>query len=138
VKAAVLKYYLRRPHASAPVPSLPVLLDFSRASSQYRTVCSPVAIPVAKRPHANSRPRRGPKPDRRRALELLNAASRDGVPEAIMLAHGFSIELLVELVHAGLATASTERMIAGRHPMEVTRVRITEAGRGALSGRSKP
>jgi hypothetical protein len=27
-----------------------------------------------------------------------------------MLAHGFKIELLVELVRAGLATASTERL----------------------------
>jgi hypothetical protein len=55
-----------------------------------------------------------------------------GVAEALMLAHGFSIELLVELVHAGLATASAERAVAGRHPIEVTRVRITEAGRRAL------
>jgi len=31
--------------------------------------------------------RRGPKPDRRRALELL-AASSDGCTEAITLAHG--------------------------------------------------
>jgi hypothetical protein len=41
--------------------------------------------------------RRGPKPDRRRALELL-AASREGCTEAIMLAHGFTVELMVELV----------------------------------------
>ena len=37
------------------------------------------------------------KPDRRRALELL-AASRDGATEAIMLAHGFTVPLIVELV----------------------------------------
>jgi hypothetical protein len=43
------------------------------------------------------RPRREPKPDRRRALELL-AASRDGATEAIMLAHGFTVPLIVELV----------------------------------------
>jgi len=95
---------------------------------------SPVAIPVAKSPHINSRRKRGPKPNRRRALELL-AGSRDGVPEAIMLAHGFSIELLVELVHAGLATAGTDRMIAGRHPIEVIRVRITDAGRQSLTAK---
>jgi hypothetical protein len=46
--------------------------------------------------------------DRRRALELL-AASRDGCNEAIMLAHGFTIPLLVELIRAGLASATTER-----------------------------
>jgi hypothetical protein len=41
-----------------------------------------------------------PKPDRRRALELL-AASRDGCTEALMLAYGFTIDQMVELV-AGL------------------------------------
>jgi hypothetical protein len=74
-------------------------------------------------------------PTRRGALELL-AGSRDGVPEALMLAHGFSIELLVELVHAGLATASSERTAAGRHPVEVTRVRITDAGRSSRDAQS--
>jgi site-specific recombinase XerD len=53
--------------------------------------------------------------------------------EAIMLAHGFKIELLVELVRAGLATASTERMLASGRPMEITRLRITGAGRRALA-----
>jgi hypothetical protein len=46
---------------------------------------------------------RGPKPDRRRALELL-ASCRDGCTEAIMLAQGFTIPQMVELVRAGLAT----------------------------------
>jgi hypothetical protein len=48
----------------------------------------------------------------RRALELL-AASADGATEAIMLAHGFSIEQMVELVRAGLATARAERVVSG-------------------------
>ena len=48
-----------------------------------------------------------------------------------MLAHGFKIELLVELVRAGLATASTERMLASGRRMEITRLRITGAGRRA-------
>jgi hypothetical protein len=43
--------------------------------------------------------RRHPKPDRRRALELL-ASTRDGCTEAIMLAHGFTVELMVELIRA--------------------------------------
>jgi len=34
-----------------------------------------------------------------------------------------------------LATATTERMFAGKTPMQVTRVRITEAGRRALAER---
>jgi len=78
------------------------------------------------------RPRRGPKPDRRRALELL-AGSHDGCTEAVLLAHGFTVPLLVELVRTGLATAKAELMMAGKQPIKVTRVRITEAGREALT-----
>jgi hypothetical protein len=77
------------------------------------------------------RPRRGPKPDRRRALELL-AASPDGCTEAIMLAHGFPVPLLVDLCIAGLASATLERMVAGGRPVEVVRIKITEAGRKAI------
>jgi hypothetical protein len=49
-----------------------------------------------------------------------------------MLAHGFSIDMMVELVNAGLATATAERVVAGGRPIEVARVRITEEGRRAL------
>jgi hypothetical protein len=63
----------------------------------------------------------------------LLAASRDGCTEAIMLAHGFTIEQMVELIHAGLATAKAERVVAGGRAIEVARVRITEAGRRALA-----
>ena len=73
-----------------------------------------------------------PKQRRRRALELL-AGSRDGCTEAIMLAHGFKTEFLVDLIDGRLATAQTERMVAGGRWVEVIRFRITEAGRRALS-----
>ena len=73
-----------------------------------------------------------PKQQRCRALELLEA-SIDGCTEAIMLAYGFKTGLLVELVNAGLATASIERMVAGGRRVEVTRMRITGAGRRALT-----
>jgi len=72
------------------------------------------------------------KQQRRRALELLEA-SIDGCTEAIMLAYGFKTEVLVELVNAELATASIERIVAGGRRVEVTRVRITGAGRRALA-----
>ena len=49
-----------------------------------------------------------------------------------MLAHGFTIPLMVEPVRAGLATATAQRMVAGGKAMEIARVRITEAGRRAL------
>jgi hypothetical protein len=52
-----------------------------------------------------------------------------------MLAHGFPVPLLVELVRSGLATATAERMRAGGKLMEVAVVRITEAGRRALAER---
>ena len=79
-------------------------------------------------PTTYSRRMRGPKPERRRALELL-AASPDGCSEAIMLAHGFTVDFLVELIRTGMATTRTERVIASGRAMEVARVRITEIGR---------
>jgi hypothetical protein len=39
------------------------------------------------------------------------AASPDGCTEAILIAHGFTIDMLVKLIRAGLATAGTERML---------------------------
>src|SRR5215510_14608172 len=72
------------------------------------------------------------KQQRRRALELLEA-SIDGCTEAIMLAYGFKTELLIELINAGFATTSIERMVAGGRRIEVTRMRITAAGRRALA-----
>jgi len=73
-----------------------------------------------------------PKQQRRQALELLEA-SIDGCTEAIMLAYGFKTEFLAPLVDAGLATASIERKVAGGRRIEVTRMRITGAGRRALT-----
>jgi hypothetical protein len=84
-------------------------------------------------PRRNAR-KRNPPATRRRAFELL-AGSRDGATEAIMLAHGFTIEFLVELIRAGLATAKAERVVAGGRTVEVARVRITEAGRQAFAER---
>jgi hypothetical protein len=49
---------------------------------------------------------------------LTAAASSNCLPravntKAILRAHGFSIDMLVELVKAGLATTKRERMVAG-------------------------
>jgi hypothetical protein len=52
-----------------------------------------------------------------------------------MLAHGFTIDMLVELVRAGLATATSERVVAGGRTIEVARVRITGAGRTGRGAR---
>ena len=83
-------------------------------------------------------PRRRRQPDRsrRRALELLAGCGPDGCTEALLLAHGFTTSQMVELVRAGLATATAERVVAGGLKLEVARVRITEAGRRALAATS--
>jgi hypothetical protein len=75
------------------------------------------------------RPRRRPKPNRRRALELL-ASCRDGCTEALLLARGFSIG------QAGRARARWPReracrVVVGGQRFEIARVQITEAGDGA-------
>ena len=82
--------------------------------------------------HATSRPK-CLRDDYRRALTVL-ATSPDGCTEAIMLAHGFKLEIVVELCRGGLARATTERIHGGGRVCDVTRVRITEAGRHALGG----
>src|ERR1700693_5428235 len=72
-------------------------------------------------------------PDQRRALRWL-AGSPLGVTEAIMLAHGFTIEMLDALVRDGLATAEQREMRAGRRPIKVIWLMITDIGRD-LAGR---
>jgi hypothetical protein len=72
--------------------------------------------------------------DERRLLELL-AASADGTTDALLVAHGFDFDLIARLVREGLATATPDRTFAAGKPVEVTRVRITDAGRRALEER---
>ena len=79
------------------------------------------------------RRRRIPRRTRRRALELLAGCGKQGCTEAIMLAQGFTVEFLVELVRDGLATATAERIAMGAKTIGVARVRITETGRRALA-----
>ena len=70
--------------------------------------------------------------NRRRALKLL-AESPGGCTEAIMLAHGFPLDMLADMIRAGHASAHAERMVAGGRAIDLTRMRITDAGRWALS-----
>jgi hypothetical protein len=70
---------------------------------------------------------------RQRALSLL-ANSADGRTEARLLSHGFTREVIFGLIRDGLASASTGRV--GRAPVEIVRIKITEAGRAALTARS--
>jgi hypothetical protein len=74
--------------------------------------------------------------EQRWALWLLDEAEPRGCTEAVMrLAHGFKAELLAGLVHDGLASVAAETITAGDQPIEVARLRITEAGRRALTPR---
>jgi hypothetical protein len=84
-------------------------------------------------PQPYRRRHHGPKPDRRRALELL-AASPDGCTEALMFANGFTAELLLDLVRAGLVSAHAERMVDEGKMMEVARIGITDEGWRLLEG----
>src|SRR5262249_38114982 len=52
-----------------------------------------------------------------------------------MLAHGFTVDFLVDL-RTGMATTRTERVVAGGRAMEVARVRITKVGRRGTRGAS--
>ena len=73
--------------------------------------------------------------DERRLL----AASDDGCTEALLMAHGFGLELLDGIVIVGLATAQAERTFAAGRAIKSTRMRITAAGRRALAdGRRWP
>jgi hypothetical protein len=77
--------------------------------------------------------RSGPGAERLRALRLL-AGSPHGCTEAIMLAHGFTVEVLRRLVLDGLATATRGTVQAGGRPIKVTWLTITEIGLQALAG----
>ena len=68
--------------------------------------------------------------DDRRLLELL-AESEDGATGALLLAYGFAIKVIFNVVKAGLATTQAERLHAVSHPVEI--VRITDSGRRALA-----
>jgi hypothetical protein len=70
--------------------------------------------------------------EKRRALQLL-ARSPDGCTEALMMAYGFPIELLGDLVMAAVALATPHDTRAGRQPMIVVWMTITEAGRLAIA-----
>ena len=64
---------------------------------------------------------------------LASADKRGGVTEAVMLARGFTAEMLVSLVHSGFATASAETAKIGGRSIEVCRMRMSAAGRYFLS-----
>jgi hypothetical protein len=95
----------------------------------------PRAAAPARAPAAG---RRQPTPTPRRALELLAGCGPEGCAEAVMRAHGFAVEQLVELVRAGLATVTAQRVRAGGERVVVATLRITDAGWKPLKGVPQP
>jgi hypothetical protein len=69
--------------------------------------------------------------EQRRALQLL-ARSPTGCAEALMLAHGFSAEMLGHLMLDGLVTTQVGIIQAGWRALTVTCIEITESGQSAL------
>ena len=74
--------------------------------------------------------------EERRLLELL-AKSAEGCTDALLTAHDFKLDVLISIVSAEFATAKPERTFAAGKPVEVTRVRITDAVRRALADQGR-
>jgi hypothetical protein len=69
--------------------------------------------------------------EQRQALELL-AASPRGCTKGRLLADGFTVDMLADLVREGLARAQRGTLRVGGRQIKVERFHITDAGRKAL------
>jgi hypothetical protein len=69
---------------------------------------------------------------RRRLLKLL-AASEDGCTDVFLSERGVFLDQVAAAALKGLATARIERTVVEGRPVDVMIVRITDAGRDALS-----
>jgi hypothetical protein len=70
--------------------------------------------------------------EQRLALAMLATAGLDGATQSLLSGRGFGASLVAGLVNRGLVTIMYERVRAGGTMVEVTKVRITDAGRGRL------
>jgi hypothetical protein len=71
--------------------------------------------------------------EQHRALAMLADAGQRGCTDQLMMAYGFTFDLLASLVRDGFATATLRRKRVGGRVIEIARVRITDAGREAVS-----
>jgi len=71
--------------------------------------------------------------EQRRALAMLTSAGLDGASQASLMAHGFCVSMIAGLVNRGLATLAREKVRAGGRLVDAGKVRITAAGRDALT-----
>jgi hypothetical protein len=70
--------------------------------------------------------------ERRRALTIIADAGPRGQPHTLLLANGFSRQLLAAMVRDGLAVPATIVVRSGGKTVPVTHMKITAAGRKAL------
>jgi hypothetical protein len=71
-------------------------------------------------------------PEHRRALVMIADAAAAGETHRI-LADRFKLQVIVDLITAGLATPSIETVSVGGQTVEIARVVLTAAGRLALA-----
>jgi hypothetical protein len=81
-------------------------------------------------------------------MRIINSAQSNGVHSnclptqesrgctgATFLAYSFNVDILAELVGGGLAVVRRQFSQTGEWPIEVARVMLTDAGRGAIEDR---
>jgi hypothetical protein len=68
------------------------------------------------------------------ALQLLASSPRGATEDVLEIGHGFSRETLATLTLAGLAKLVTETLRVEGGTFTIERLRITDAGRRAISG----
>ena len=67
-----------------------------------------------------------------RALQLL-ARSPSGCSEPVILAHGFTLDQIADLIFRGLAKREVSNMSLDGRKAKVVRMQITPAGRKAIA-----
>jgi hypothetical protein len=67
-----------------------------------------------------------------RALRLL-ARSPNGCTEPVILAHGFALDHIANLVFGGFAKREVRNMTSNGRQEKVVRMQITDAGRKAIA-----
>jgi hypothetical protein len=70
--------------------------------------------------------------EQRRALALLAKSGLDGASQTLLMAHGFCVSMIVGLVNHEFAMLTREKVWAGSRLVDVSKMRITAAGRKAL------
>jgi hypothetical protein len=71
--------------------------------------------------------------DERRALAKLASAGHDGATQSLLTLYGLHPSAVAELVGRGLASITQEKVRSAGGLVEVATIRITEAGRDALT-----